>query len=196
MTTPQITPTTQNDHAAIEALYPRAFPDEDLLPLIRSLLGRPDVLSLAARPDAGGGKDRPSIPPGGDGAPGSSPAKAAHITGHVVFTRAGTPDAPDALALLGPLCVAPEHQRRGIGGALIRAGLDRLRADGVRVVLVLGDPGYYGRHGFRADAAIAPPYTLPDEWAGAWQSLTLGPDVPPGPIILPDPWLDPALWLP
>ena len=42
----------------------------------------------------------------------------------------------------------PAWQRRGVGTALIRAGLDVCRAQGWDRVVVLGDPGYYARLGF------------------------------------------------
>jgi len=50
---------------------------------------------------------------------------------------------------LGPVSVAPGMQRRGVGSALIRAGLDRLE-DAAGCVL-LGAPDYYRRFGFRSD---------------------------------------------
>ena len=62
---------------------------------------------------------------------------------------------------LGPLSVRPEQQRRGIGTALVGEGLARLRARGAAGCVLLGDPGYYRRFGFEADAGLtfagAPP---------------------------------------
>ncbi|MEI4488089.1 N-acetyltransferase [Frigidibacter sp. MR17.14] len=58
---------------------------------------------------------------------------------------------------LGPLSVAPEHQRRGIGGRLVAAGLERLRAGGAAGCVVLGDPDYYTRFGFLADPRLRYP---------------------------------------
>lgn len=49
---------------------------------------------------------------------------------------------------LGPVSVSPDHQRRGIGGALIRDGLARLVATGAAGCVVLGEPAYYRRFGF------------------------------------------------
>ena len=49
---------------------------------------------------------------------------------------------------LAPVAVAPTHQRKGIGGKLIQAGLDACLAGGVDYVVVLGEPGYYQRFGF------------------------------------------------
>jgi putative acetyltransferase len=54
----------------------------------------------------------------------------------------------DGLAL-APLAVSPDFQRRGIGTALARAGLDACRKQGVPFVFVLGNPAYYSRFGFR-----------------------------------------------
>ena len=61
---------------------------------------------------------------------------------------------------LAPLAVLPSEQRRGIGAALVRAGLDACRACGCRFVVVLGDPAYYARFGFRraSDLGVANEY--------------------------------------
>ena len=53
---------------------------------------------------------------------------------------------------LGPLGVAPQAQRRGVGSALIAHTLDLARGLGFRAVLLFGNPAYYSRFGF-ADAA-------------------------------------------
>lgn len=64
---------------------------------------------------------------------------------------------------LAPLAIAPHRQGRGIGGAVVRAGLARARASGWQAVFVLGDPAYYARFGFDAAAAsgFASPYAGP-----------------------------------
>lgn len=162
------------DAAAIEALYPDAFPDEDLVPLVRSLLCHaPPVLSLVA-----------TVGPS--------------LAGHAAFTSCGLAGCDDAVALLGPLAVAPVRQRQGIGGAIVRAGLQRLEQAGLTRVLVLGDPAYYGRLGFVAETRIAPPYALPEHWREAWQSLRLSDTEPPrgSRLLVPEPWLQPSLWAP
>ncbi len=53
-----------------------------------------------------------------------------------------------SLVLIGPVAVHPEWQDRGLGGALMSAVVDRL----TRAAVLVGDPGYYGRWGFAADA--------------------------------------------
>ena len=55
---------------------------------------------------------------------------------------------------LGPLSVRPGHQRRGIGLALLNEGLNRLRAGGATGCVLVGDPGYYGRFGFRTHPGL------------------------------------------
>ena len=85
--------------------------------------------------------------------------------GHILFSRLGGEAAAGApsLAALAPMAVLPERQRRGIGSALIEAGLDGCRDAGVDAILVVGHPDYYPRFGFSAAAAamIRTPYAGP-----------------------------------
>ncbi len=166
---------TVPDKEALATLYGAAFPTEDLVPLVAKLVARDDTLSIGVH--AGGGES-------------------AALIGHLLFTAARRQQGGERLALLGPLAVHPAHQRRGIGTALIGEGLKRLAADGVAQVLVLGDPGYYARHGFLPRARIEPPYPLPAEWAEAWQWRRLdGADEDlTGKLLLPEPWMQAALW--
>jgi putative acetyltransferase len=77
-------------------------------------------------------------------------ARDADIVGHIFFSPVSIATAPFALQPMGlaPMAVQPDWQRRGIGGALIRAGLDACRALGSGAVVVLGHPEYYPRFGF------------------------------------------------
>ena len=162
------------DLAAFPALYADAFADEDLLPLVRALMRDPaTVLSLTATTDDA-------------------------IAGHVLFAFCTLEGGGEAVALLGPLAVASAHQRRGVGGALIRAGLQRMKPAGTGLVCVLGDPAFYERFGFAPEPDIAPPYPLPPQWRSAWQSTRPGGGSDPltGRLAVPAPWRDPALWAP
>jgi putative acetyltransferase len=87
------------------------------------------------------------------------------IVGHVAFSPVATGGRTAGWFGLGPVAVRPERQRRGIGQSLIEAGLARLRAQGAKGCVVLGDPAYYRRFGFAADpafqlAGVPPEYFL------------------------------------
>lgn len=51
--------------------------------------------------------------------------------------------------LLGPLAVDPEFAGQGHGRRLVAESLDQARADGVSLVVLVGDEPYYGRFGFK-----------------------------------------------
>ncbi|HVV65652.1 MAG TPA: N-acetyltransferase [Rhizomicrobium sp.] len=86
------------------------------------------------------------------------------VLGHVMFSRMTTGPVAIEAAALAPLSVSPQHQRRGIGGALIERGLALCSERGTAAVFVLGDPACYRRFGFEAEAtrrmvcAYAGPY--------------------------------------
>jgi len=160
------------DVATIETLYPQAFPDEDLVPLVRELLGEGDtVLSLVA-------------------------VLQGDLAGHVLFTACSLEGGADRVSLLAPLAVAPASQGKGLGSTLVREGLRLLQMDGVVQVYVLGDPAYYARFGFKTEARVEPPYPLPEEWRPAWQSVGLhgAAESLRGKLSVPPPWRQPALW--
>jgi putative acetyltransferase len=50
---------------------------------------------------------------------------------------------------LGPVSVLPDYQKQGIGKALVHEGLRLLRVSGAKGVVLVGDPKYYERFGFR-----------------------------------------------
>ncbi|GAA1760768.1 N-acetyltransferase [Luedemannella helvata] len=92
------------------------------------------------------------------------------VVGHVVCTRASLAGAP--VLGLGPLSVHPDHQRRGVGSALVHAVLGAADALDEPIVVLLGNPDYYGRFGFRlaGEYGIMPP--VPG-WAPHFQARTL-----------------------
>jgi putative acetyltransferase len=55
---------------------------------------------------------------------------------------------------IGPIAVLPKFQRAGIGSRLMRAGLDLVRRLGYAFVVLLGDPAYYSRFGFKPGRAF------------------------------------------
>lgn len=106
------------------------------------------------------------------------------VLGHVVCTRGYIDEVP-ALGL-GPIAVHPSHQRAGIGSALVHAVLGAAEARGERAVILLGDPRYYSRFGFRlaAEFGITPPVP---EWAPHFQARLFG-DVPAGAFRYAEPF--------
>ena len=76
------------------------------------------------------------------------------IVGHVAFSPVTINGEASRWFGLGPVSVEPLEQRRGIGQALIREGLDRLRNTGAEGCVVLGDPAYYRRFGFVSDPKL------------------------------------------
>lgn len=102
------------------------------------------------------------------------------VVGHaavspVTIEPTGLPGSPCGWYGLGPVSVQPDHQGRGVGTALVEHAL-RAVAD-VQGCVVLGDPAYYGRFGFRPD----PRLVLPGVPRGHVQVLLLaGREVPPG----------------
>ncbi|MEL5879845.1 N-acetyltransferase [Cereibacter sphaeroides] len=70
------------------------------------------------------------------------------VVGYLAASQARI-GAHDGWGLIGPLAVLPSRHRQGIGSTLMAAAILRLRATFQGAVLV-GDPGYYGRFGFRA----------------------------------------------
>jgi putative acetyltransferase len=77
------------------------------------------------------------------------------LVGHILFSRMWieTADGLVSAVALAPMAVLPQQQRSGIGGEMIRYGLDLLRQQGEAIVIVLGHPGYYPRFGFSSEKA-------------------------------------------
>lgn len=97
------------------------------------------------------------------------------IVGHILFSRLDmTVDGRTVSTLsLAPMAVRPDRQRRGVGSALVRHGLEQARSLGWQAVIVLGHPDYYPRFGFDAELAhkLAAPFS-----GDAFMALELTPD--------------------
>ena len=94
------------------------------------------------------------------------------VVGHILFTQAKLTgcDRPVSAMILAPLAIHPDFQSQGIGGRLIKAGLEQLTGMGVDIVFVLGHPGYYPRAGFKPAGVLGfeAPYPIPEKHSGAW----------------------------
>ncbi len=78
------------------------------------------------------------------------------VIGHVAFSPARADDGSKPWFALGPVSVLPQHQRQGIGSALINAGLTELDREGALGCILVGNPDYYRRFGFEVSSANAP----------------------------------------
>ena len=107
------------------------------------------------------------------------------IVGFAALSRITVGGQP-ALAL-APVAVAPEWQGKGAGSALVRTGIARAARRHERLIVVLGDPAYYGPFGFTPaiPLRIHGPY---DDAGLAFQALVLPGDdpVPSGLAVYPD----------
>ena len=150
-----IRPESQADHAAVAAVHRAAFGKDDEMQIVERTRALPEHLpELSLVADLGG-----------------------RVVGHVLLSRARL--AGGAVLALGPIGVLPDFQRQGIGDALMREGIERARAGGERLIILLGHPAYYPRFGFvRASTlGIRPPYNVPDE---AFMALELHPGAAQG----------------
>ena len=112
------------------------------------------------------------------------------IVGHVLSTWCHVEDSGAPVLQLSPLGILPEFQGRGHGGALVRTSLDAVRTLGQPLLLVEGDPKYYGRFGFvRADelGLLPPPEALHD-WAFQVAILDPDADLPQGRVAYSPPF--------
>jgi putative acetyltransferase len=137
-----IRPAEAKDAAGIRAVHLAAFPTPIEADLVEALVREGDaVVSLVAE-------------------------RQGEIVGHVLLSRMQvTGDGRELRALgLAPVGVLPGFQGGGIGSALIEGALGVARAMGEELVFLLGEPDYYTRFGFSAEAAA--PFASP--YAGPW----------------------------
>ncbi len=100
--------------------------------------------------------------------------------GHILFTRAyfDNQKVQPMMHLLAPLAIKAEYQRQGIGGMLIRAGIEILQEKGSNLVFVLGHKEYYPKYGFIPNAAMLgypAPYPIPEEFSDCWMVQPISP---------------------
>jgi putative acetyltransferase len=100
------------------------------------------------------------------------------VIGHVAISPVSISDGTTGWHGLGPISVAPEYQRRGIGSRLMREALRVLREYGASGCVVLGEPEYYGRFGFRADPKLNLPGVPPEYF----QAISFGASDPRGTV--------------
>ena len=143
---------TASDFAAIRQVVRHAFGQDDEANLVEQLRADGDALvELVAASDIA-------------------------IQGHILYSPLAIERDGQTLqaAALAPVSVLPAFQRKGIGGALIRAGNARCAALGLDAIIVLGHADYYPQFGFSAAVAesLEAPFSGPH-----FMALELRPDV-------------------
>lgn len=137
-----VRPEREGDFAAISAVTAAAFaghPHSDQTePLIIERLRADDALSLSLVADEAG-----------------------EVIGHIAFSLVTITPTVAGWYGLGPVSVRPDRQGRGVGSELIRRGLERLRDAGAVGCVVVGEPEFYGKFGFRSEPGLVFPGCAP-----------------------------------
>ena len=153
-----IRPEKPEDYAAIAEITTLAFGQPNEARLVEALRAADDfepALSLVAEEDG-------------------------EIIGHILFSTVTleSPAGGMPILCLAPMSVHPDHQNKGVGTALVKAGFEQCRLLGHKIIVVIGHPNYYPRFGF-TPARAAPAkrldveFPVPDE---AFMVLELVPD--------------------
>lgn len=100
------------------------------------------------------------------------------VVGHVAISPVTISGGATGWYGLGPISVDPAHQGRGIGSALMHAALAELRQHGAQGCVLLGEPAYYGRFGFKAHVGLVLPGVPPEYF----QALPFAAEVPAGDV--------------
>jgi putative acetyltransferase len=137
-----IRPETASDIVAIRAVNEAAFEGAAEADIVDALRGDADpFISLVAEREG-------------------------EIVGHICFSPVTIGDSGHVGYVgLGPMAVRPDVQRRGIGSALVVAGLDECRRRGQTLVVVVGHPEFYPRFGFHPASrlGLTCEYDVPDD---------------------------------
>jgi putative acetyltransferase len=123
-----IRPESRDDHAAIGRVVAAAFGSDAEANLVDRIRASPEYvpeMALVAVIDD-------------------------EVVGHVMISGAAirNADGERQISMLSPLAVAPGRQRQGIGSALVRAAIAIAEARGEPLVVLEGNPAFYGRFGF------------------------------------------------
>src|SRR5688572_9040769 len=143
MTLVEIRPERAGDIAAVRRVHLAAFPTAAEANLVDRLRANGKAaVSLVA--EAGG-----------------------DIVGHILFSPVTLDPSANVVALgLAPMAVVPGNEKHGVGRRLVQNGLAECHARGACMVVVLGDPPYYGRFGFERASrhGLRNPFGVEDEF--------------------------------
>jgi putative acetyltransferase len=98
------------------------------------------------------------------------------VVGHVAVSPVQISDGAEQWFGLGPISVSPVHQGKGVGSQLMHAALNQLKAMSASGCVLLGDPNYYQRFGFKPIASLVLP-GIPAEY---FQAIVFSPTIPQG----------------
>jgi putative acetyltransferase len=115
------------------------------------------------------------------------------LVAYALLSRVWVGHTAEPALALGPVAVSPQRHGLGYGTEVVQAALDAAAELGERLVVVLGNPSYYRRFGFRPAAELG----LASPWSGLgdpWQALVLpddtsaAPPPPRGEVRYPAAW--------
>lgn len=159
-----VRPEQPGDEAAIGAVYVAAFDTTDELELYQRLR-ESDVfvpeLSLVVQQEE-------------------------MIVAHALFS--GVVAGESEALVLGPIAILPDHQRGGLGTAMVRMGLDRARGLKYECVVAVGPGDFLANCGFRParGRGLTTEMNVPDENFCVAELAPMG--VTPGPVLFPEEW--------
>ncbi|MCH7334345.1 N-acetyltransferase [Acinetobacter modestus] len=104
------------------------------------------------------------------------------VIGHIAFSPVSISDGTTNWYGLGPISVLPEYQGKGIGSKLMKEGLNRIKTLNAKGCVLLGDPNYYGKFGFKTDTRLI----LEGVPAEYFQILAFTDYIPSGYVIYSD----------
>ncbi|MCC7118543.1 MAG: N-acetyltransferase [Anaerolineales bacterium] len=73
-----------------------------------------------------------------------------NVIGHIAFSSVRINEKDLGWYGIGPISVAPAFQKQGIGSKLIKEGLKQIQMQGAQGCVLLGDPAYYPKFGFKS----------------------------------------------
>lgn len=101
-----------------------------------------------------------------------------NVIGHVAISPVVISSGAAHWYGLGPISVLPEHQGQRVGSQLMDQALAQLQKIGASGCVVLGDPGYYARFGFKAEPSLV----LPDVPPQYFQAIAFVGPIPSGTV--------------